>query len=91
MDKGRADGVFGALLTAFLDMRGRVVYIVCFGFSLSFSFPFLRVSAMKGGWRGFMKYERYLYENTPAVHYYYYISIWSLLFHCRLWLKKEQR
>lgn len=37
MDKGRTDGVFGALFTAFLYMRGRVSICSCL-FQFSFSF-----------------------------------------------------
>lgn len=37
MDKGRTDGIFGALFTAFLDMRGRVSISSCL---FQFSFPF---------------------------------------------------
>lgn len=67
MDKGRTDGVFGALFTTFLYMRGSVSICSCL---FQFSFFPRRVSAMKRGLESIIKYERYLYQNTPAVHYY---------------------
>jgi hypothetical protein len=70
MDKGRADGIFDALFTAFLDMRGRVgIYSCLFQFFFVISLSFLRVSTMQRDWRVFMKYGRYLYQDIPKVHY----------------------